>query len=174
MRSCRSSRLGRQLRFSARRLLRQQPQLFCCSFALTHAAGAAAAMRALFLTTCRVAAALIQLCDGRRRERMLEEKTQHFPCGIGSSRISIGARGAASRPCVSGTVHIPMLQHCAPVRVAMNCAGIGMAPRYLPAVHLLLCPPRSHRLENLVAVVWMHRSVAIAVKNNGRDRWFVT
>jgi hypothetical protein len=41
-------------------------------------------------------------------------------------------------------------------------------------MHLLLCPHRSHGLlENLVAVVWMHGRVAIAVKDNGRDNWAV-
>jgi hypothetical protein len=42
-------------------------------------------------------------------------------------------------------------------------------------MHLLLCARRSHQLfENLIAVVWMHGRVAIAVKNNGRDSWPVS
>src|SRR5215204_1470976 len=42
-------------------------------------------------------------------ERMLEEKTKHFLCCVRSSRISEGARRAASGPCVSGSVDIPVL-----------------------------------------------------------------
>src|SRR3982074_1165297 len=108
-------------------------------------------------------------------ERMPEEKTQHFPRCVRSSRISVGARRAASRPCVSSAVDTPVLQDCAPTRVAMDREGIGMPSWYLPSMPLLLRARRSHRqLKNLIAVVWMHRSVAIAVKNNGRDRGPVT
>ncbi len=50
-----------------------------------------------------------------------------------------------------------------------------MPSGYLAAMHLLLCAHRSHTpLKNLIAVVWMHDGVAIAVKNNGRDRLAVT
>src|SRR3979411_3554287 len=109
------------------------------------------------------------------RERMLEEETQHFPRCVRSSGISVGARRAASRPCVSSSVDVPVLKDSAPAGVGMDRAGIGMPSRYPPAMHLLLRARRSHRqLKNLIAVVWMHRSVAIAVKNNGRDRWPVT
>ena len=107
--------------------------------------------------------------------RMLEEETKHFPRCVGSSRISVGARRAASRPCVSSSVDIPVLKDSAPTRVGMDRAGIGMSSSYLPAMHLLLCARRSDRLlKNLIAVVWMHHNVPIAVKNNGRDRWPVT
>ena len=108
-------------------------------------------------------------------ERMLEEETQHFPRCVRSSRISVGARRAASRPCVSSSVDVPVLKDCTPTRVGTDRAGIGMPSRYPPAMHVLLRARRSHRLfKNLIAVVWMHRNVAIAVKNNGRDRWPVT
>src|SRR3977135_2406556 len=108
-------------------------------------------------------------------ERMPEEKTQHFPRCVRSSRISVGARRAASRPCVSSAVDTPVLNDSAPTRVGMDRAGIGMPSRYPPAMHLLLGACRSHSLlKNLITVVWMHRNVAIAVKNNGRDRWPVT
>src|SRR6185437_16834727 len=106
---------------------------------------------------------------------MLEEETQHLPCCVRSSRIGVGACGAASGPCVSGSVDIPVLQHCASTRVAQDRSCIGMPSRYLPAMHLLLRARRSQRLlKNLIAVVWMNGSVAITVKNNGRDRWPVT
>src|SRR5882757_3560469 len=102
---------------------------------------------------------------------MLEEETQHFPGCVRSPRISVGARRAASRPCVPGSVDIPVLKDSAPTRAGMDRAGIGMPSSYLPAMHLLLCVRRSDRLlKNLIAVVWMHRHVAVAVKNNGRDR----
>src|SRR6202043_829235 len=109
------------------------------------------------------------------REQMREEKPQHFPRCVGSSRISIGASRAASRPCVSSSVDVPVFEDSAPTRVGMDRAGIGMPSRCPPAMHLLLRARRSDRLpKNLIAVVWMHRNVAIAVKNNGRDRWPVT
>src|ERR1700682_6817596 len=102
---------------------------------------------------------------------MLEEETQHFPRCVRSSRISVGTRRAASRPCVSSAVDVPVLKHSTPTRVGMDRAGIGMTSRYPPALHLLLRARRSDRLlKNLIAVVWMHRNVAIALKSNDRDR----
>src|SRR6266481_431093 len=102
---------------------------------------------------------------------MLKEETQHFPRCVRSSRISVGACRAASRPCVSGSVDVPVLKDTAPTRVGMDRAGIGMASRYPPATHPLLRVRRSHRLlKNLIDIIWMHRNVAIAVKNDGRDR----
>src|SRR5436190_4832428 len=50
------------------------------------------------------------------RERMREEEAQHFPRCVRSSRISIGPRGAASRPCVSSSMDIPVLKDSAPAR----------------------------------------------------------
>src|SRR5436190_6158830 len=106
---------------------------------------------------------------------MLEEKTQHFPRRVRSSLVGVGACIAASRPCVSSSVDVPVLKNSTPCRVGMCRAGIGVPSRYPPAMHLSLRARRSHRLrENLTAIVWMHRVVAIAMKNNGRDRWPVT
>ena len=105
-------------------------------------------------------------------ERMLEEETQHFPRGVRSSRISVRANRAATRPCVSSSVDVPVLENSAPARVSMDRTGIGMPSSYPSAMHFLLRARRSHKLlKNMIAVVWMHRSVAITVKNNGRDRW---
>ena len=96
-------------------------------------------------------------------ERMLEEESQHFPCGIWSSRISVGASRAASRPCVASSVDIPVLEDCTPARVGVGRAGIGMPSTCPPAMHLFLHARRFHRLlKDMIAVVWMHRSVAIA------------
>ena len=76
---------------------------------------------------------------------------------------------------MSGSVDIPVLKDATPGRVGMDRAGIGVPLRYLPAMHLLLRARRSQELlTNLIAIVGMHRRVAIAVKNNGRDRWPVT
>src|SRR5258705_13909137 len=108
-------------------------------------------------------------------ERMLEEETQHFPRCVWSSRISVGARRAASRPCVSGSVDVPVLKDFPPTRVGMDRAGIGMPSRYPPVMHLLLRARVSRRLlKKMVAVAWVHRDVAIAMKNNGRDGGPVT
>src|ERR1700704_892403 len=91
-------------------------------------------------------------------EQMLEEETQHFPGCVRSSRISVGARRAASRPCVSSSVDVPVLKDSAPTRVGMDRAGISMPSRYPSAMHLLLRARRPHRLlKNLIAVVWMYR-----------------
>src|ERR1700686_2915616 len=78
------------------------------------------------------------------REQMREEKPQHFPRCVGSSRISIGASRAASRPCVSSSVDEPVLEDSAPTRVGMDRARIGMPSRYPPAMYLLLRDRRSH------------------------------
>jgi hypothetical protein len=72
---------------------------------------------------------------------------------------------------VSGSVDVPGLKDFAPTRVGMDDAGVGVTSRYPPAMHMLLRARRSDRLlKKLIAVVWMHRNVAIAVKNNHRDR----
>src|SRR5260370_37708651 len=103
-------------------------------------------------------------------ERMVKEEPQHFPRCVRSSRISVGAGRAASRPCVSSSVDIPVLKDSAPARVGMDRAGIGMPSRYPPAMHVLLRARRSLRLlENLIAVAWVHRDVAICMKRDGRD-----
>src|SRR5215475_11801617 len=103
---------------------------------------------------------------------MLEKKTQHFPCCIRSSRISIGARRASPRPSVSSSVNAPVLEDVAPAGVAVHRAGIGVASSHLPAMHVSFrARCLDGLLNNLIAVVWVHRTVAIAVKNNGRDSW---
>src|SRR6266851_75728 len=108
-------------------------------------------------------------------ERMLEEETQHFPRGVRSSRVSVRGSRAASRPCVSCSVDVPVLKNSASARIGMDRAGEGVSSGYPPAMHLLLRARCSHRLlKNMIAVVWMHCDVAITVKNNGRDRWPVT
>ena len=104
-------------------------------------------------------------------ERMLEEKTQHFPRCVRSSRISVGARRAAPRPCVSSSVDVPVLKDSAPPGVGMDRAGVAMPSRYPPAMHLLLRARGGYRLFNdMIAVAGMHGDVPIAMKDDGRRR----
>lgn len=100
---------------------------------------------------------------------MPEEETQHFPRCVRSLRISVGAGGATARPRVAGAVDNPVLQNFAPAHIDMDHAGIGMASRYLPTVHLFLRSRRTDGLfKNLGAIVWMHRGVPVAVENDSR------
>src|SRR3984957_6683206 len=53
----------------------------------------------------------------------------------------------------------------------MGGAGVGMPSRYLPATYLFLRVRRTDGLfKNLIAIVGMHGGIAVAVKNNCRDR----
>ena len=64
-----------------------------------------------------------------------------------------------------------MLEDVAPAGVAMDGASIGVTSRHLPPMNVSFrarCV--DGLLDYLIAVVWMHFAVAIAVKNNGRDR----
>src|SRR5258708_12557902 len=102
---------------------------------------------------------------------MLEEETHHFPRCVRSAWIGVGARRAASRPCVSSSVDVPVLNDSAPTRVGMDRAGIGIPSRYPPAMHMLLRGRRSDRLlNNLIPVVWMHPTVATPAKHHTRYR----
>src|SRR5947207_11112771 len=101
---------------------------------------------------------------------MLEKEPEYFPGGIRPSRIGVRAGRAAARPCMSGSVDIPVLKDFPPTRVGMDRTGIGMSSRYPPAVQCLLRARCSDRLcKNMIGVARMHRHVAIAVKNDGRD-----
>jgi len=68
----------------------------------------------------------------------LEEKPKHFPCCVRTSRIGVGTRAAASRPCVSGAVDIPVLQPRASTRVAQDRPCVSVPSGYLPIIHLLV------------------------------------
>jgi hypothetical protein len=84
---------------------------------------------------------------------MPEEKTNHFLRRIGSPRIRVGARRAASRPRVGGAVDIPMLYDFASARVGMGRTTVVMAFRYLPAMHGFLRARRTDGLfKNLTAI----------------------
>src|SRR2546423_15330793 len=51
----------------------------------------------------------------------------------------------------------------------MDCPGIGMPSGYVSPMHFLLRGRRSRKLfNNMIAVAWMHRHVAVAMKNNSR------
>src|SRR5205823_3397635 len=100
---------------------------------------------------------------------MLEEEAQHLLRGVRPSRIGVGASGASSRPGMSGTMDFPVLKDCAPARVGMDCAGIGMSSWYPTAMHVLLqiCSPLLR--NDMIPVARMHCVVSISMKNNGRD-----
>src|SRR6476659_6520244 len=100
---------------------------------------------------------------------MREEEAQHFPRRIRSSRIGVGAGRTASRPCVAGTMNAPMLGNCPPARVGKDGTGIGMPVGCPSTKHLRGRTSRfGGLLKNSVAVVGMHRGVAIAMENDGR------
>ena len=72
-------------------------------------------------------------------------------------------------------MNVPVPKDFAPARVGMDGAGIGMSSRCLSAMHFLLRARRPYGLlKNMIAVAWMHRIVAIAVKNDSRDSRPVT
>src|SRR5579862_8561933 len=101
---------------------------------------------------------------------MLQEEAQHLPRGIGPARIGVGTGGAASRPCVTGTVDLPLLEDGAPARVDMQRAGIGVSARNRSTMHLDLRTRRSLGLGNdMIAVARMHRGIGIAMEDDGRN-----
>src|SRR5664279_3683986 len=72
-------------------------------------------------------------------------------------------------------MNVPVPKDFAPARVGMDGAGIGMSSGCLPAMHFLLRARRPYGLlKNMIAVAWIHRIVAISVKNDSRDSRPVT
>jgi hypothetical protein len=104
---------------------------------------------------------------------MREEETQHFSRRVRPSRIRAGAGGITARPRVTSTMNVPVFGHRQAARVDKDGATIGMAVRDPSAKHLR-CRTRCFGglIENPVAVIGMHRSVAIAMENDGRHRSF--
>jgi hypothetical protein len=99
---------------------------------------------------------------------VFEEEAQHLPRGVRSSRIGEGASRATPRPCVCGSMDFPVLKHCAPARVGVDRAGIGMSSGDPTTMHRLSRVRGSHRpRDDMIAVARMNRGVAIAVKNDG-------
>jgi hypothetical protein len=68
---------------------------------------------------------------------VIAKETEHFPSRVRPSRIGIGSGGTATRPSVAGSMDAPLLQHCPPVGIGMDCAGIGMPIRHATAIHFL-------------------------------------
>ena len=65
-----------------------------------------------------------------------------------------------------------MLEDEAPAGVTVDGASIGVTSRHPPALRIFFrarCV--DGLLDYLIAVVRVHCAVAIAVKNNGWDRW---
>src|SRR5882724_130539 len=102
---------------------------------------------------------------------MLEKETQHFPRRVRASWVRVGAGGAASRPGMAGTVNAPMLGDRLSPGVGKDGAGVGMSVGHPSTKHLRCGTSRvGGLLKNSVAVVRMHRGVAIAMENDGRHR----
>src|ERR1700692_3719113 len=101
---------------------------------------------------------------------MPEEEAQHFPRRVRSLRIGVGAGGTASRPRVTGTMNVPVFGERPSASVSEDGAGIGVTVGYARSKHLHGRTRRfGGQLYNLVAVVGMHRGVAIAMENDGRQ-----
>ncbi len=62
--------------------------------------------------------------------RVLEEEAEHLPRGVGSSRIGVGAGGAAARPGMTSSVDDPLLEDRFPARGGKGGAAVGMAAGY--------------------------------------------
>src|SRR5438477_345977 len=114
----------------------------------------------------KMARAALSVFAERRRQRVFEEEAQHLPRGVRSPGIGVGAFRAASRPGVSGAMDVPVFQDCAPVGIAMDGAGIGVASLDPGAMHLLLRARGSPGLfDDVIAVAGMHGDIPIAMKN---------
>src|ERR1700757_1091492 len=101
---------------------------------------------------------------------MLQEEAQHLPRGIRPARIGVGAGRARSRPCVTGTMDLPLLEDGSPARIGMKSAGIAVSSRNPSAMHLRLRARRSPGLgDDMIAVARMHRGIGIAVEDVGRN-----
>ena len=107
-------------------------------------------------------------CARHMTASVLKEEAQHFPCGIRTSRIGVGASGTAARPGVSGAVDFPMLKDSASARVGMDRTRIGMSPGCAPTMHVLLQVRSPLPGNDVIAVARMYRVVAVPMKNNGR------
>src|SRR5689334_8306013 len=100
---------------------------------------------------------------------MFQEESQHLPPGIGSVWIGIRPGRIAARPRVAGAVDCPRLEDNRTVPLGVEGARIGMAPGNLAALDSPLQLPTGARLsENLLAVAWVHRPVAIAMEDDRR------
>src|SRR5690242_3132660 len=114
----------------------------------------------------------LKIRSSGKSARMIKEKPRHLLRCVRSSRIGIGARRAASGPGVTASMNAPVFKDCAPARVDVDCAGVGMSSGYSPPMHLRLRPLGFHGLrKNPIRVAWMYGGVAIAVKNDCRYNW---
>ena len=68
--------------------------------------------------------------------RMLQEEAEHLARRIGPLRVSVGSSGAAPRPGVAAAMDQPLLEHRLATGVGVEGAGVGVAPRHMPAQHL--------------------------------------
>src|SRR6266498_5173488 len=100
--------------------------------------------------------------------RVIQEEAQHLARGVRPLRIGVSARGAATRPCVAGSVDVPLLEDCPPARVGVDGAGVGMSSRYPTMMHVCLQARSNFRLrDDVIAVAWMDRGVLIPMEHDG-------
>src|SRR5690349_20572476 len=99
---------------------------------------------------------------------MFQEEPQHLPGGIRAARIGVGTGGTAPRPCVPGTVNLPVLEDGAPARVDMERAGVGVPSWYPPTMHLRLGIRGWFGLRNdMMTVARVYCGVGIAMEDDG-------
>ena len=72
----------------------------------------------------------------RHPARMLHEKAQHLPCGVGPTRIGVGPGEAAAGPGVAGAVDDPLLENRAPVLFGVHGAAVSIASAAPALLHL--------------------------------------
>ena len=75
---------------------------------------------------------------GRRLcARVRQEETDHLPAGVGSTRVRVGAAGAAAGPSMARAVKDPLLKDLPASVVELHRAGIGHAAWRLAMRHHL-------------------------------------
>src|SRR6266404_8141234 len=67
--------------------------------------------------------------------RMLEEEAEHLLRSIGTSRIGVGAGGAAARPTMASSVNDPLLEDRPPGCVSVDGTAVGMPAGYPSVLH---------------------------------------
>ena len=107
-----------------------------------------------------------RLCTGMR-----QEKADHFPAGVGSARVGVGAAGAAAGPSMARAVKDPLLKDLPAGVLELDRAGVGHAGWRLAMRHRL---GQSRILpclgDDVVAVARVDGPVGIAMECDGLYR----
>src|SRR5262245_26618542 len=101
---------------------------------------------------------------------MLQKEAHHLSSCVRPSWICVCPGKAAARPRVSGSVDLPVLEHCAAALIAMNSSGIGVPSGDLTPNQLLLELRTALQGDDMITVLRVHCLVLIAVKNDRRYR----